>query len=153
MLNRRKFLGLGVGVAVAAMIPASLSATDFRKTKPAAWRGENATKIDSAMKELYGTSNTTKGKVKLKAPAIAENGALVPIQISSKLAGKSVAVFQDANPESLVAVFTVPNNGIIDYKLRIKMAKTGTVKVVVNADGKLYSASTIVKVTAGGCGG
>ena len=153
MLNRRKFLGLSIGVAAAAMIPATLSATDFRATKPGAWRGPNATKIDSAMKELYGTSNTTEAKVKLKAPSIAENGALVPIQVSTKLKGKSVAIFQDANPESLVAVFTVPNNGIIDYKLRIKMAKTGTVKAVVNVDGKLYSASTLVKVTAGGCGG
>ena len=150
MMNRRNFLGLGIGVAAAAMIPASLSATDFRDTKPKAF---TAHKIDDAVKELFGTSNTVNGKVKLKAPAIAENGAVVPISISSKLKGSTVAVFQDANPESTVAVFTVPQDGIIDYKLRIKMAKTGTVKAIVSVDGKLYSASTIVKVTAGGCGG
>jgi len=153
-MNRRKFLGLGLGLGVAAvMTPATLSATNFRDTKPAAWRGANATAIESSMKELYGTSSTTEGKVKLKAPAIAENGAVVPITISSKLAGKTVALFQDANPESLVAVFTVPANGIIDYSLRIKMAKTGKVVAVVEVDGKLYSASANVKVTAGGCGG
>ncbi len=149
-MNRRKFLGLGLGVAAVALAPASLSAIDFRATKPKAW---TAKKVDEAVKEVFGTSATTKGKVKLKGPDIAENGAVVPISISSKLAGSTVAVFQDANPEATVAVFTVPANGLIDYKLRIKMAKTGTVTAIVQADGKLYSASKMVKVTAGGCGG
>lgn len=149
-MERRKFLGLGLGVAAVTMVPSSLSAIDFRATKPAAF---TAHKVDEAMKALFGTSKVTKGKVKLKAPAIAENGAVVPIQISSKLNGSTVAVFQDANPESTVAVFTVPENGIIDYKLRIKMAKTGTVTAIVKDGDALYSASKLVKVTAGGCGG
>jgi sulfur-oxidizing protein SoxY len=152
-MERRKFLGLGMGIAAVAMIPASVSAIDFRKTKPSAWRGPNATTIEGSMKELFGTSDTTESKVKLKAPDIAENGAVVPIEIKSKLAGKTVAVFQDADPEATVAVFTVPANGLIEYKLRIKMAKTGKIVAVVNVDGKLYSASKSVKVTAGGCGG
>jgi sulfur-oxidizing protein SoxY len=150
-MNRRKFLGLGLGLGVAAVLtPATLSATNFRETKPAAW---TAHKVEEAMKALYGTSTTTEAKVKLKAPDIAENGAVVPVTVSSKLAGKTVAIFQDANPESTVAVFTVPADGIIDYSVRIKMSKTGKVIAVVNVDGKLYSASKTVKVTAGGCGG
>jgi len=153
-MNRRKFLGLGLGLGVAAvMTPATLSAVNFRETKPGAWAGDQSHTIENAMKELYGTSATTEGKVKLKAPDIAENGAVVPVTVSSKLAGKTVALFQDANPESLVAVFTVPANGIIDYSVRIKMSKTGKVVAVVEVDGKLYSASKSVKVTAGGCGG
>ena len=152
-MERRKFLGLGMGIAAVAMVPASLSAIDFRATKKGAFEGANSHTIDGAMKELFGTSTTTEGKVKLKAPDIAENGAVVPIEVSSKLAGQTVAVFQDANPESLVAVFTVPANGLINYKMRIKMAKTGKVMAVVNVDGKLYSGSKSVKVTAGGCGG
>ena len=152
-MERRKFLGLGIGVAAVAMIPASLSAVDFRATKLSAFKGPNSKTVDGAMKELFGTSSTTESKVKLKAPDIAENGAVIPIEISSKLAGKTVAVFQDANPETLVAVFTVPANGLIDYKMRIRMGKTGKVIAVVNVDGKLYSGSKSVKVTAGGCGG
>ncbi len=149
-MNRRNFLGLGLGVAAVAMVPAQLSAIDFRSTKPKAW---TATKVDEAIKAVYGTSATTKGKVKLKAPDIAENGAVIPVTVSSKLAGKTVAVFQDANPEATVAVFTVPEGGILDYSIRIKMMKTGTVTAIVEADGKLYSASKVVKVTKGGCGG
>ena len=153
-MERRKFLGLGLGLGVAvAMTPATLSAVDFRKEKPGAFAGANSHSIESAMKEIFGTSATTEANVKLKAPAIAENGAVVPLAITSKLAGSTVAIFQDANPESLVTVYTVPANGLIDYKLRVKMAKTGTVVAVVQADGKLYSATAKVKVTAGGCGG
>lgn len=153
-MNRRKFLGLGLGLgAVAMMLPTTLSAVNFRETKTGAFEGPKSHTVDDAMKELYGTSKTTVGKVKLKAPDIAENGAVVPLHISSKLAGKTVSVFQDANPESLVAVFTVPDNGIIDYKMRIKLAKTGTVTVVVQDGSTLFSASKMVKVTAGGCGG
>ncbi|PIF03943.1 MAG: thiosulfate oxidation carrier protein SoxY [Arcobacter sp.] len=153
-MNRRKFLSVGLGLgAVAMTLPSTLSAVDFRKTKPSAFAGPKSHTVDDAMKELFGTSKTTVGKVKLKAPDIAENGAVVPLQVSSKLAGKTVAIFQDANPESLVAVFTVPKNGILDYKLRIKMAKTGTVTAVVQDGTNLFSASKMVKVTAGGCGG
>lgn len=149
-MNRRNFLGFGLGALALSMAPSTLSAVNFRETKPKAW---TATKVDEAMKEIFGTSATTKGKVKLKAPDIAENGAVIPVTVSSKLAGSKVAVFQDANPESAVAVFTVPQGGIIDYSIRIKMAKTGTVTAVVEENGKLYADSKLVKVTIGGCGG
>ena len=149
-MNRRNFLGLGLGALAVSMAPSTLSAVNFRETKPKAW---TATKVDEGMKEIFGTTSTTKGKVKLKAPDIAENGAVIPLTVSSKLAGSKVAIFQDANPEVTVAVFTVPAGGIIDYSVRIKMAKTGTVTAVVEEGGKLYSASKLVKVTIGGCGG
>ena len=149
-MNRRKFLGLSTVVAAAALVPSSLSAVNFTKTKPKAF---SASKVDEALKELFGTSKTTEGKVKIKAPDIAENGAVIPVSVSSKLAGKTVVVFQEANPTATCAVYTVPANGIIDYSLRIKMLKTANVVAVVEVDGKLYSAKKTVKVTIGGCGG
>jgi len=153
-MNRRNFLSLGLGLGAAAiMLPSTLSAVNFRETKKSAFEGPKSHTINDAMTELFGTSTTIEKNVKLKAPDIAENGAVVPLQVSSKLAGKTVAIFQDANPESLVAVFTVPANRIIDYKLRIKMAKTGTVTAVVQDGDTLFSSSKMVKVTAGGCGG
>ncbi len=149
-MNRRNFLSLGLGALAVSMAPSTLSAINFRETKPKAW---TATKVDSALQEVFGSSTLVPGKIKLKAPDIAENGAVIPVTVSTKLKAKTVAIFQDANPESTVAVFTVPENGIIDYSVRIKMAKTGTVTVVANVDGKLISASKLVKVTIGGCGG
>ena len=53
MMNRRNFLTLGLGVIAVAAIPGKLSAIDFRETKPKAW---TATKVDEAIKEIFGTS-------------------------------------------------------------------------------------------------
>ncbi|WP_321315786.1 thiosulfate oxidation carrier protein SoxY [Halarcobacter sp.] len=150
MINRRNFLGLGLGALAVSMAPTTLSAVNFRETKPKAF---TATKVDVAIKELFGTSTTVEGgSLELKAPDIAENGAVIPVTVTAK-SGSKVAIFQDANPEATVAVFTVPEGGIIDYSIRIKMAKTGKVTAVVEDGGKLYSSSKDVKVTIGGCGG
>ena len=150
MMNRRSFLSLGLGAVAIAAIPGKLSAIDFRETMPKAW---TATKVDDAIKEIFGSSTTTAGSINLTAPDIAENGAVIPVSFDSALKASKVAVFQDANPESAVAVFNVTENTVIDYAIRIKMQKTGTVTVVAEADGKLYSVSKLVKVTIGGCGG
>lgn len=150
MLNRRKFLGLGLGALAVASIPNSLSAEDFRASKPKAW---TATKVDEAVKEIFGTTSTTEGGIELSAPDIAENGAVIPVSFKTSLKATKIAVFQDANPESAVAVFTVPEGAVLDYAFRIKMAKTGTVTVIADVGGKLHSVSKMIKVTIGGCGG
>lgn len=149
-MDRRNFLGLGLGVLAVSVVPSNLAAINFRETKPNLWKEKS---VKGAIKELYGSDTLINEKVKLKAPDIAENGAVIPLTISSKLNATSVSVFQDANPESAVAVFTVPEGGIVDYSIRIKMAKTGDVTAIVESDGKLYAATKTVKVTIGGCGG
>lgn len=150
MLNRRNFLGLGLGAIAVAAIPGSLSAEDFRASKPKAW---TATKVDDAVKEIFGTTTTTQGGISLTAPDIAENGAVIPIAFKTDLKTTKIAVFQDANPESAVAVFTTTPDMVLDYAFRIKMAKTGTVTVIADVGGKLHSVSKEIKVTIGGCGG
>ena len=149
-MNRRKFLGLSTVVAAAALVPSSLSAKNYRESNMKAFQTND---LNEAIKDLFGTSTVTEGKVKLKAPDIAENGAVIPVTVSSKLAGRTVAIFQEANPGRAVAVYTVPANGVIDYSLRIRMQKTAKVTAIVDVDGKLYSAVKTVKVTIGGCGG
>lgn len=150
MMNRRNFLSLGFGAVAIAAIPGKLSAIDFRETLPKAW---TATKVDDAIKEIFGSSTLTDGSINLSAPDIAENGAVIPVSFDTTLNATKIAVFQDANPESAVAVFSIPENAVIDYAIRIKLAKTGTVTVVAEANGKLYAVSKLVKVTIGGCGG
>ena len=152
-MNRRKFLGMGIAAAAAIIIPTSdLRAMDFRKDKPKAW---DAVDSASAIKELYGDGALKETKdISLKAPKLAENGGSIPITIKSKLDLESVAIFQDANPRSTVAVFTVPEKGIISYDLRMKMRKTSKVTVVAKGrDGVLYTVSQNVEVSIGGCGG
>ncbi len=151
-MNRRKFIGVGVGVVAAALVlPSQLSAVDFRKKDPKAFADKN---VKSALKDLYGTDATIEGGITIKAPDIAENGAVVPITVSTDKANvKSIAVFIEGNPESLAAVFNIPAKSIPKYSLRVKMKKTGNIIVVANVDGKLYTSKKLVKVTIGGCGG
>jgi sulfur-oxidizing protein SoxY len=150
-MQRRKFLSLGALAAVAAIAPANLSAEDYRKTKADAWKAHT---VEDAMTKLYGSSKTIEKGVKLTAPDVASNGGAIPVSVSSDIAAKSVAIFQDVNPESAVAVFTVLENSIIDYDVKIKMKKSGTITVVVEGkDGKLYSAKKTLDVALGGCEG
>lgn len=149
-MNRRNFLGLSLGVAAVSMVPVTLSAEDFRASKPKVW---TATKVDEAMKAMFGTTATTEGGIALSAPDIAENGAVIPISFTTNLKAKTIAIFQDANPEATVAVFTMGSRAVADYAIRIKMQKTGKVTVVADVDGKLHSVTKEVKVTIGGCGG
>ncbi len=148
-MKRRDFISFGVAALVA--VPAALSAKDWRKEKPDVWK---AKKVDEAIKDLYGDIKPEEKGIKLKTPEVANNGGQIPIGIKSDIEAKTVAVFQDVNPESAVAVFTVPEGQPVDYLIKIKMKKTGTVTVILEGkDGKFYKASNHFKVALGGCEG
>jgi sulfur-oxidizing protein SoxY len=107
-----------------------------------------------AIKALYGKTAETSDKIKLDAPEIAENGAVVPVSVTTTLADVSSISFLVAeNPIALVASYRIPAGTVPSVANRIKMAKTSKVTVLVEAGGKLYSADKEVKVTVGGCGG
>ena len=107
-----------------------------------------------AIKALYGKTPEASDKVKMDAPEIAENGAVVPIAVTTTLADvTSIAFLVSENPVVLVASYKILAGTLPSVGNRIKMAKTSNVIVVVEAGGKLYSATKEVKVTVGGCGG
>jgi sulfur-oxidizing protein SoxY len=107
-----------------------------------------------AIKSLYGKTAEPSDKVKLDAPEIAENGAVVPISVSSTLADvTSISILVADNPNALAASYKIPAGTLPSVANRLKMAKTTNVIAIVEAGGKLYSATKEVKVTVGGCGG
>jgi sulfur-oxidizing protein SoxY len=107
-----------------------------------------------AIKSLYGKTAEPSDKVKLDAPEIAENGAVVPISISTTLPDvTSISLLVAENPNALAASYQIPAGTMPSVANRLKMAKTSNVIAVVEAGGKLYSATREVKVTVGGCGG
>jgi sulfur-oxidizing protein SoxY len=107
-----------------------------------------------AIKSLYGKTAEPSDKVKLDAPEIAENGGVVPISVSSTLADvTSISILVSENPNALAASYKIPPGTIPSVANRLKMAKTSNVIAIVEAGGKLYSATKEVKVTVGGCGG
>src|SRR6202048_3947384 len=107
-----------------------------------------------AIKSLYGKTAEPSDKVKLDAPEIAENGAVVPISVSTTLADvTSISFLVSENPNALAASYRIPAGTMPSVANRLKMAKTSNVIAIVEAGGKLYSATKEVKVTVGGCGG
>ena len=140
---------LGLGNIPFALAPAFAAAND--KYPEDAFKAKSEA---DAIKSLYGKTAEASDKVKLDAPEIAENGAVVPISVSTTLDGvTSISFLVADNPNALAASYIIPAGTNPSVANRIKMAKTSNVTAIVEAGGKLYSATKEVKVTVGGCGG
>ncbi len=137
---------------VAVAFSAAAFAKDYRVEKPEAWKAKT---VESAIKALYGdVKPVDSADVKVSTPEVASNGGQVPVSIKVGVPAKSVALFQDANPESLVAVWNIEDNMVPNLALKIKMKKTGSITVVVEGkDGKFYKAKRSFEVALSGCEG
>ena len=92
--------------------------------------------------------------VNLRTPDIAENGAVVPVTVSTDLAdAQSISLIVDANPNPLSASFELTPDAVAEVSFRVKMGKSSTVRALVKTSDRVYMASREVKVTIGGCGG
>ena len=154
-MKRRIFLkgslatgAVGIAVSTGLLAP-GVSLAAWSKT------AFEATDVDGAADALYGSSSMDKSdKIKIKAPDIAENGAVVPVTVTTSIDGaSSISIFADKNATPLTAEFLLGPGTEGFVSTRIKMGKTANVVAVVKAGDKLYSTSKEVKVTIGGCGG
>jgi sulfur-oxidizing protein SoxY len=139
----------GLGVVPFSLPEAFAAANDKYPEDAFKQKGEA-----DAIKSLYGKTAEPSDKVKMDAPEIAENGAVVPISVTTTLADvTSISFLVSENPNALIASYKIPAGTVPGVANRIKMAKTSNVIAIVEAGGKLYSATKEVKVTVGGCGG
>lgn len=146
-LPRRIFLKSLGFFAVAIALVKPLFASERNR---AAFNAEN---LADTLKSLGITSITETKAISIKAADITENGAAVPIEISTSLPNvQTLAVLVEKNPFPLTASFNFFNGALPFVSLRIKMAETSLVRAVVFANGKHYTAAKEVKVTIGGCG-
>jgi sulfur-oxidizing protein SoxY len=107
-----------------------------------------------AMKTLGMSTTVESSDIAIRAPDIAENGAVVPIDVTSNIAGTtSISVFIEKNPFPYLGTFEFPQDTVPYVHLRAKLGKSTPVRVVVAAGGKFYTTAKEVKVTIGGCGG
>ena len=113
-----------------------------------------STDAAEAIAELYDETATASDQVMMKIPDIAENGAVVPVTVSTDIANvESISVVVINNPTPLAASFVLGPRSTPRISVRIKMGESSPVIAIVKADGKLYSTEKEVKVTIGGCGG
>jgi len=122
----------------------------------AAWSKDafGAKSAADALKSLGAAGAQPSKDIVIEAPQIAENGAVVPIEIQSNIPGTTaLTVLIEKNPFPLAAQFDFENGALPYVKLNVKMNETSDVRVVAQAGGRYYTAAKEIKVTIGGCGG
>jgi sulfur-oxidizing protein SoxY len=154
-LDRRTALKSGSAMAIFGLfVNAGLVRPAFAQ---AVWNQSafGAKGLDNVVKGLGGAGATpTKDVSWGSTPEIAENGAVVPVTVESKLPKtESISILIDKNPNTLAASFMIPAGTDPQVGTRVKMGETSMVHALIKADGKYYVASREIKVTLGGCGG
>ena len=152
-MNRRRRTLLTAAAGTGALAAAGLLNTS--SAHAAAWN-KSAFESKAAADAIrnLGASNPIESKdIAITAPDIAENGAVVPVAVTSRIPNtQSIAIVAEKNPFPLAASFDVSNGAEPYASVRIKMGQTSHVRAIVKADGKFYTAAKEVKVTVGGCG-
>jgi sulfur-oxidizing protein SoxY len=149
-LTRRTLLGRAA--ALGALASASLLKAAHTL---AAWNksGFESKAVSEVMKSLGATGATEHAGIVITAPDIAENGAVVPIEVTSRIPNtQSISVIAEKNPFPLAATAEFSNGAEPWAYVRIKMGQTSNVRAVVKADGRYFTAVKEVKITIGGCG-
>lgn len=154
-LRRTLLKGAGATGAIAAAVaagvlkPSQVLAAEINRS------AFDAKDVAGALKAAGAGSLAESKDIVIRAPDIAENGAVVPVDIASNIPNTvTLAVLVDKNPFPLTSAFDFANGAVPEMALRVKMGQTSLVEVVAKtADGKYYVAKKEVKVTVGGCGG
>jgi len=145
--TRRDFLTTFSALAAVLMLPLRLFAAPWND------KAFDEVLLSESLKSVGAIDLVESDLIKLKTPEIAENGAIVPIQVMSEIQGtERIFVFAEKNPQPLVASFTFRKGVDPFFATRIKMGESAKVHVVVLAEGRYFVTSRDVKVTIGGCG-
>ena len=152
--SRRNALKAGGSAGVLALLTA---AGIVGSREVLAQAGQSAFEIKTlpeALKALGAQNATASDGIQIKAPEIAENGAVVPIGVESRLPGtQTITILIEKNPQPLTASFDIPSGTEPNVATRVKMGQSSDVYALVKADGRFYVAKREIKITLGGCGG
>ncbi len=121
------------------------------QASPTAFEGKSLAQVAKALgvKSLAASAD-----VRLNTLDYAENGASVPVDISTSLSGvERVVLFVEKNPTPLVAVFQWGDSMFGGVTLHTKMSQSSAVyAMAITSDGRAFFAKKEVKVVLGSCG-
>lgn len=144
---RRSLLRAAGLACLLALAPVRLLAAQWNKV------AFEAKAMPEALKSIGASNLRESDQIEFKAPEIAENGAIVPIEVTSRLPGpQTIYVFAEKNPNPLAASFEFLEGVEPFFATRIKMRESARLLVVVRTQSGFFSAGRDVKVTIGGCG-
>ena len=107
---------------------------------------------DSLAKLFPGQSLAVTDKISIGVNSFIENGAVVPIKITTELPEVStISIYVENNPNPLIAHFELNPRCTAFVATRIKVDKPSNVSAVVQSAGKLYKTTTYIEVAEGGC--
>jgi sulfur-oxidizing protein SoxY len=152
-MDRRSVLKVAGAVSAAATALVAMPRLAMAAYTEKAFKAKGGA---DALQNAFGMNATTPSDmVKVKFPPIAENGAVVPVEVwtDDGLEAESIAILVEQNPSPLAIVAAIPAGTKGMVKTRCRMGKTTNVTAVVKSGGKLYTKTQEVKVTIGGCGG
>ncbi|MBK6658005.1 MAG: thiosulfate oxidation carrier protein SoxY [Proteobacteria bacterium] len=152
MHTRRTFLQRATYAAVCAWFSSGLlpRMAHAAEARPAF----EATAVADALKALGAEGAKESTDITFKAPDIAENGAVVPLEIESRIANtRSIAILVEKNPHVMTAQFNFPDGTEPYVSTRVKVAESSVLHAVVKTDAGAFYITRLVKVTLGGCGG
>jgi len=146
-MQRRAFLQCLVGFSAAAMLlPLRALAAIWNK---AAFESKD---VPGALQGLDVPSEIPSDEIEIIAPQRAENGAVVQIEIRSRIPGtEAIAIIAEKNPTPLIANFMFSNGAEPFVITRIKMAETSNIQAIVKSGDKYYVAKRMVEVLENGC--
>ena len=153
--GRRRVLGRA-GAASALAAAAAAGVLRPRELFAAGWNKDafGSRTLADALKSLGAAGAADSKDIVIEAPQIAENGAVVPVEITSNLPNtRSIVVLIEKNPFPLAAKFDFLEGAVPFVKVNVKMGESSNVRVLAEAGGRYYAAVKEVKVTIGGCGG
>lgn len=150
--QRRDFLRIstvfGLAFAAGLLKPSDVFAAEWNN------KAFEAKNLQDAFAALGAGSPAVSADISISAADIAENGAVVPVTVSSKAANTEyIAILIEKNPNAMSAGFGIPEGTEPTVTTRVKVGETSNVHALVKADGKWLVASKEIKVTLGGCGG
>jgi sulfur-oxidizing protein SoxY len=155
--QRRQVLKTGGGLTMLSLVIAAGWLKPGEALAADAWNKAafDTKTLDETMKALGGGAPAqSKDIAFFQTPDIAENGAVVPIGVTSNVPKTdAIAILVEKNPNMLAAMFELPPGTEGSISTRVKMGQSSNVYALVRADGKYYVASKEIKVTLGGCGG
>jgi sulfur-oxidizing protein SoxY len=147
MTQRRDFLKTLLAISALALLPI--------KAFAAIWNTPafQATKLQEAMAALQISNVSLSSDIQIIAPDKAENGAVVQIEVTSRIANtESIAIFVENNPTALIANFVFSEGADGFVVTRIKMAETSDVQALIKSGNRYFSAKKRVEVLENGCG-
>ncbi|MSQ20911.1 MAG: thiosulfate oxidation carrier protein SoxY [Betaproteobacteria bacterium] len=156
--GRRRFLQSGSATTVFGLFVAAGLIRPEAAFAQAGWNKDAfaSKSLNDVVKALGGAGATPTNDISWGAtPEIAENGAVVPINVTSRIPNtQSIAVLVEKNPNALAAKFDFPAGTDPTVSTRVKIGQSSNVHALIKtADGKYFVATREVKVTIGGCGG